>query len=107
LVGGGAQANSLAFPEQSRLVVGTLAENLPREVFSLRLTVSKRYGERWCQKHLADQHLPQLLEKVDINLTEEARLKGCSLCGGKLPQIIVRTLKAGNCHSQSCRTEGL
>jgi hypothetical protein len=46
--------------------------------------VSKHYGESWCQKHLADQELFQLLEKVDADLTEEARSKGCVLCGGKL-----------------------
>lgn len=46
--------------------------------------VSKHYGESWCQKHLADQELFQLLEKVDADLTEEARSKGCPLCGGKL-----------------------
>ena len=46
--------------------------------------VSKHYGESWCQKHLADQELFQLLEKVDTDLTEEARSKGCRLCGGKL-----------------------
>jgi hypothetical protein len=46
--------------------------------------VSKHYGESWCQKHLADQELFQLLEEVDADLTEEARSKGCPLCGGKL-----------------------
>ena len=46
--------------------------------------VSKHYGEGWCQNHLADPHLPQLLEKVDTDLTEQARSKGCLLCGGKL-----------------------
>ena len=46
--------------------------------------VSKQYGESWCQKHLADQELFQLQEKVDADLTEEARSKGCLLCGGKL-----------------------
>jgi len=46
--------------------------------------VSKHYGESWCQKHLADEELFQLLEKVDADLTEEARSKGCLLCGGKL-----------------------
>jgi hypothetical protein len=46
--------------------------------------VSKHYGESWCQKHLADQELFQLQEKVDADLTEEARSKGCLLCGGKL-----------------------
>ena len=46
--------------------------------------VSKHYGESWCQKHLADQELFQLQEKVDADLTEEARSKGCLICGGKL-----------------------
>ena len=46
--------------------------------------VSKHYGESWCQKHLADQELFQLQEKVDADLTEAARLKGCLLCGGRL-----------------------
>ena len=41
-------------------------------------------GESWCQKHLADQELFELLEKVDADLVEEARSKGCPLCGGKL-----------------------
>jgi hypothetical protein len=44
----------------------------------------KRLEENWCQNHLADQHVYQLLEKVDADLTEEARLKGCVLCGGAL-----------------------
>ena len=46
--------------------------------------VSKHYGDNWCQNHLADQELFQLLEKVDADLTEAARSKGCPLCGGKL-----------------------
>src|SRR5208283_1072934 len=46
--------------------------------------VSKHHGESWCQNHLADQELFQLQEKVDTDLTEETRLKGCPLCGGKL-----------------------
>lgn len=41
-------------------------------------------GESWCQNHLADQPLHQLLEKVDADLTEQARQEGCLLCGGKL-----------------------
>jgi len=41
-------------------------------------------GESWCQNHLADQQVYQLLEKVDADLTEEARSKGCLFCGGKL-----------------------
>ena len=46
--------------------------------------LKNRIGESWCQNHLADQQVYQLLEKVDADLTEEARLKGCLLCGGKL-----------------------
>jgi len=56
----------------------------PARVFYLRLRVSKPCGESWCQQHLADQELFQLLEKVDIDLTEAARSKGCPRCGGKL-----------------------
>jgi hypothetical protein len=41
-------------------------------------------GEDWCQSHLADQRLPQLLEKVDGDLVEEARHRGCRHCQGKL-----------------------
>jgi hypothetical protein len=41
-------------------------------------------GESWCRKHLADQKLFQLAEKIDIDLTEEARSKGCLLCGSTL-----------------------
>ena len=46
--------------------------------------LKNRVGENWCQNHLADQPLHQLLEKVDADLVEEARSKGCPLCGGKL-----------------------
>jgi hypothetical protein len=41
-------------------------------------------GETWCQSHLADQELHQLLEKVDADLAQEARQKACLFCGGKL-----------------------
>jgi len=46
--------------------------------------LKNRVGESWCQNHLADQHLYQLLEKVDGDLVEEARQQGCIHCGGKL-----------------------
>jgi hypothetical protein len=46
--------------------------------------LKNRVGESWCQNHLADQQLYQLLEKVDGDLTEEARRQGCPLCGGQL-----------------------
>lgn len=41
-------------------------------------------GEDWCQSHLADQRLYQLLEKVDGDLVQEARDQGCRHCQGKL-----------------------
>ena len=41
-------------------------------------------GETWCQKHLADQQLFQLLEKVDGDFAEEAHQQGCLFCGGEL-----------------------
>jgi len=46
--------------------------------------LKNRVGESWCQNHLADQQLYQLLEKVDGDLTKEARRQGCPLCGGQL-----------------------
>ena len=46
--------------------------------------LKNRLEENWCQCHLADQHLYQLLEKVDADLTEKARQEGCLLCGGTL-----------------------
>ena len=63
---------------------GTLAENLPREGFFSPINGVKTLRRSWCQKHLANQELFQLLEKVDAELTEGARSKGCLLCGGKL-----------------------
>ena len=46
--------------------------------------LKNRIGESWCQKHLADQRLFQLQEKVDEDLLEKARQQGCLLCGGVL-----------------------
>jgi hypothetical protein len=46
--------------------------------------LKNRVGESWCQNHLADQQVYQLLEKVDGDLTEETRQQGCARCGGKL-----------------------
>jgi hypothetical protein len=43
-------------------------------------------GETWCQKHLADQQLFQLLEKADADFAKEARQQGCLFCGGRLHQ---------------------
>jgi hypothetical protein len=52
--------------------------------FSPIYGLKNRLEENWCQCHLADQHLFQLLEKVDADLTAKARLEGCLLCGGAL-----------------------
>lgn len=41
-------------------------------------------GANWCQNHLADQQVYQLLEEVDRDLVEEARDRGCLHCQGKL-----------------------
>jgi hypothetical protein len=46
--------------------------------------VRHQNGEVWCRRHLADQELYQLLEKVDADLAEAARLQGCGHCGGKV-----------------------
>jgi hypothetical protein len=46
--------------------------------------VKVKTGETLCQSHLADQHLHQLLEKVDADLAQEACQQGCFYCGGKL-----------------------
>jgi hypothetical protein len=46
--------------------------------------LKNRLEENWCQCHLAEQHLYQLLEKVDADLTERARQAGCLICGGTL-----------------------
>ena len=59
-------------------------------LISLRSKVLKnRAGESWCQNHLADQQAYQLLEKVDGDLTGEARRQGCLLCGGKLHRHLI------------------
>jgi len=46
--------------------------------------MKNRVGESWCQNHLADQQLYQLLDIVDVDLLRQAREKGCLLCGGRL-----------------------
>jgi hypothetical protein len=46
--------------------------------------LKNRVGESWCQKHLADQYLFELQEKIDTDLTEKVREGGCLLCGGAL-----------------------
>ena len=57
----------------------------PRGFFLSDFNVFKKeVGESWCQNHLADQEVYQLLEKVDGDLVEEARRHGCIHCRGKL-----------------------
>lgn len=46
--------------------------------------MKNRVGESWCQNHLADQQLYQLLDIVDVDLLQQARERGCLLCGGRL-----------------------
>ena len=46
--------------------------------------MNTQIGETWCQNHLADQQLFELLEKVDTDLAAEAKAKGCLHCGGRL-----------------------
>ena len=65
--------------------MGTLARLALRGSFLSDSYVSRAsIGENWCQNHLADERLYQLLEKVDGDLVEEARLEGCRHCEGKL-----------------------
>ena len=56
-------------------------------------------SESWCQNHLADQQLHQLLEKVDLDLAEQAHQQGCLFCGGKLHRanLSVFTIIEGEC----------
>ena len=46
--------------------------------------MKQQEGEAWCQKHLTDRKVYQLLERVDQELAEEARAGGCPHCGGRL-----------------------
>lgn len=65
--------------------MGTLARLALRGSFLSDSYVFKAsIGEDWCQSHLADQRLYQLLEKVDGDLVEEVRHQGCIHCQGKL-----------------------
>lgn len=43
-----------------------------------------RNEERWCQNHLADQILFELLEKIDREFAEQTHLGGCWFCGAVL-----------------------
>jgi hypothetical protein len=67
--------------------------------------------EAWCRKHLADQELYQLLEKVDADLAEAARLEGCRHCGGKVHRADYERKPRGGPHwnqrlSFCCAQEG-
>jgi len=44
---------------------------LPGGFCSLSHDVKHENEETWCQNHLADQQLDQLLEKVDADLAQE------------------------------------
>jgi len=57
---------------------------LPGGFCSLSQGVKTKNGETWCQSHLADQQLHQLLEKVDSDLAQEDSQQGCLYCDGKL-----------------------
>jgi len=58
---------------------------LPREgTFSSNECVKKQCEGNWCQYHLADQKLWDLLEKIDTDTAEAVREKGCPHCEGKL-----------------------
>ena len=46
--------------------------------------MKNRVGESWCQHHLADQQVYQLLEKVDADLADQVRRGGCRHCSGRL-----------------------
>lgn len=84
-VADGGGAGSLDLHEQGPGINGTLARLALRGSFLSDSRVSKTsIGEDWCQNHLADQRLYQLLEKVDGDLIEEARQRGCVHCQGKL-----------------------
>ena len=51
--------------------------------------------ENGCQKQLADQLLPQLLEEVDRDLAAAIRVQGCVHCGGKLHSAAIRRKPRG------------
>jgi hypothetical protein len=46
--------------------------------------VKQQNEEHWCQNHLADQTLFQLLEKIDGDLAEQTHLGGCWFCHAAL-----------------------
>jgi hypothetical protein len=60
-------------------------QGLPCEgSFSSNECVKKQSEGNWCQCHLADQKLWDLLEKIDTETAGAMREKGCPHCGGKL-----------------------
>ena len=63
--------------------------------FPLDNGVKQNSKENWCQNLLADQLLPQLLEKVDQDLAEMIRVQGCVHCGGKLHSARIRRKARG------------
>lgn len=64
--------------------------------FSFDDGVKQNIGENWCQKHLADQQLPGLLEKIDKDLAEEIRVQGCAHCrAGRLHSARIRRKPRG------------
>jgi len=46
--------------------------------------VNQQNEEHWCQNHLADQTLFQLLEKIDNDLAEQTHQGGCWFCHAPL-----------------------
>ena len=52
--------------------------------FSSNECVKKQCEGNWCQGHLADEKLWDLLAKIDTETAEAAREKGCPRCEGKL-----------------------
>jgi len=51
--------------------------------------------ENWCQCYLADQAIPQFLEKVDFDLAETVHQGGCLHCSGKLHRAKYRRKPRG------------
>jgi hypothetical protein len=57
---------------------------LPQGPFALRLGVKPSNEERWCQNHLADHILFELLEKIDQDFAEQTRQEGCWFCQARV-----------------------
>jgi hypothetical protein len=73
--------------------------------------VKKQSEGNWCQGHLADQKLWDLLEKIDTDMAEATREKGCPHCYGKLHRAdYERKPRGGPCwdrrRSFCCAAEG-